>query len=108
MDNDRILRIQELLYTKSQNRKKALLHIYEVNEILDILKYLSTINGKEQITVSKNNFDKVLKEKENLNNTVNQLIEENVILKKKINEYNNYAKKEIEKIKSKVQKLYVK
>ena len=93
MDNNRIVRIQELLYTKSKNKKKAFLNIYEVNEILDVLNFLATKYDKNQITVSKNNFDKVLKEKEKLDN---------------INDYNNYSKKEIEEIQLKIQKLYIK
>lgn len=106
--DDRIVKIQELLYIKSKNKKKAFLNIYEVNEILDVLKKLENKYDKSQITVSKNNFDKVLKEKENLDNINKQLIEENTILKKKINDYNNHAKKEIEEIQLKIQKLYIK
>jgi hypothetical protein len=106
--DDRIVKIQELLYIKSKNKKKAFLNIYEVNEILDVLKKFENKYDKSQITVSKNNFDKVLKEKENLDNINKQLIEENTILKKKINDYNNHAKKEIEEIQLKIQKLYIK
>jgi hypothetical protein len=108
MDNNRIVRIQELLYTKSKNKKKAFLNIYEVKEILDVLNFLATKYDKNQITVSKNNFDKVLKEKEKLDNINKQLIEENTIFKKKINDYNNYSKKEIEEIQLKIQNLYIK
>ena|ERR1700730_5250287 len=108
--NDRIIRIQEILHIKSQNKKKVFLNIDEVNEILDILKAFRVsinVDDDKQNTISKHNFDKVLKEKEILNNTINQLVNENITLKRRISEYNIYAKKEIEDIKSKIQKLYI-